>query len=403
MTKITFPSKDFSRALSVVGKQISRKSALPILSDVLLRYHRDKKMFQLMASDTEAWLTIDAPFMLPTEDASEHPFGAVVLPYVTLKEAIATLQSMPCTAIIDDQSITVEHADGRFSLPVQDAGEFPMPPAVITAETPMPRQCEPVCQFTVETSWLLKMMAAARTCVSSDELRPMMNTECLDVYADKLVVVSSDGTSLYKNQHDTGAGSDFLAYREFAADGSAALLVPSQTLDTIVTAFAAAERVTVPADAQRLQFQAEGVDLVCRCIDGRYPNYNRVIPRDNPFVVTVSSDALRSSLRRLSIFASESANMVVVMHRWQDKLVLEADDADFSTNGSEQVTIQGDTTLPEDKKFGFKISTLLSLLHIISTENVVLHLADPSRAGLLKEEDVNSQLTLLVMPMLVNP
>ena len=402
MTKITFPSKDFSRALTVVGKQIARKSALPILSDVLLRYHRDKKMFQLMASDTEAWLTIDAPFMLLTEEDSKHPFGAVVLPYVTLKEAVATLPSMPCTAIIDDQSITVEHADGRFSLPVQDAGEFPMPPAVVTNATPMPRQCEPVCQFTVETSWLLKTMADARTCVVSNELRPVMNTECLDVYADKLVVVSSDGHSLYKNQHDTGAGSDFLAYREFAADGSAVLLVPSQTLDTIVTAFAAAERVTVTADAQRLQFQAEGVDLVCRCIEGRYPNYNSVIPRDNPFAVTVSRDALRSSLRRLSIFASESANMVV-MHRWQDKLVLEADDADFSTNGSEQVTIQGDTTLPEDKKFGFKISTLLSLLNIVSTENVVLHLADTSRAGLLKEEDVNSQLTLLVMPMLVNP
>lgn len=402
MTKITFPSKDFSRALSVVGKQIARKSALPILSDVLLRYHRDKKMFQLMASDTEAWLTIDAPFMQLTEEDSKHPFGAVVLPYITLKEAVATLPLMPCTAIIDDQSITVEHADGRFSLPVQDAGEFPMPPAVVTKETPMLRQCEPVCQFTVETSWLLKTMADARTCVASDEFRPVMNTECLDVYADKLVVVSSDGHSLYKNQHDTGAGSDFLAYREFAADGKAALLVPSQTLDTIVTAFAAAERVTVTADALRLQFQAEGVDLVCRCIEGRYPNYNRVIPRDSPFAVTVSRDALRSSLRRLSIFASETANMVV-MHRWQDKLVLEADDADFSINGSEQVTIQGYTALPEDKKFGFKISTLLSLLNIISTENVVLHLADPSRAGLLKEEDVNSQLTLIVMPMLVNP
>lgn len=401
MSKITFPSKDFSRALAVVGKQIARKSALPILSDVLLRYNHERKVFQLMSSNTEAWLTIDVPFIILTEDDGKHPFNAVVLPYATLKEAMATLPSMPCTAIIDDQKITVEHADGHFSLPVQDAMEFPMPPEVVTNAAPMPRQCEPVCMFSIETSWLLKAMADARTCVANDLLRPVMNCECLNVYADKLVVVSTDSHSLYKNQHDTGAGSDFLAYREFPADGSASLLVPSQVLETVVTAFPAAEKVTITADAQRLRFYAEGIDLVCRSVEGKYPNYNSVIPHDNPYAVTVSRDAMRSSLRRLSIFASESANLVV-MHRYKEKLVLEADNVDFSTNGSEQLVIQNETALPEKKKFGFKITTLLSLLNIIETDNVVFHLSDPCRAGLLREEDVNSQLMLVVMPMLVN-
>ena len=92
---------------------------------------------------------------------------------------------------------------------------------------------------------------------------------------------------------------------------------------------------------------------------------------------------------------------MVILHRYEDKLVLEADDADFSTEGNEQVSILNETKMPQKKTFGFKIPTLRALLDIIGTQNVEIHLSSPDRAALLKEEDANSQLTLLIMPMLV--
>lgn len=401
MIKISFPSKDFARAFAIVGKQVARKSVMPILENVLLRFDQERRVFQMMASDSESWLTIDVPFITAMDGDSQQPFDAVVLPYVTLKDALATLPSVPCTAVIDDGKITVEHSDGHFSLPVQDSMEFPMPVGVITEESPLPRDSEPVCRFTVSTDWLLPVMSDARVSVAADPLRPVLNTECIDVFCDKIVVVSSDGHLLFKSQHDTGAGSGFLDYHSFAANESAKLLVPGNIIDTVITAFSSAEEVTITADDKRIQFSAEGACLVCRSVEGRYPNYESVIPKDNPFIVTVNRNSLRSSLRRLNIFASESSNMVV-LHRQGNTLTLEADDIDFSLNSCESITIQGDTQMPENTKFGFKIATLIALSGVIGTENVVLCLADPTRPMLLKEEDSNSQLTLLAMPMLVS-
>ena len=159
MIKISFPSNDFSRALSVLGKQIARKSLLPILSDVLLRIDSEKKVFQMIASDSEAWLTLDLPFINLLETDKE-PFVSAVLPFATLKEVFSSLPSVPCTAWIDGLKFTVSHADGKFSVPVQEGTEFPLPPAVVTQDAPMPRSVSPVCRFTVDSQWLLKSIDA---------------------------------------------------------------------------------------------------------------------------------------------------------------------------------------------------------------------------------------------------
>lgn len=399
MIKISFPSKDFSQALAVLGKQTARKSLLPILQDVLLRFNEERHVFQMMASDSEAWLTLDAPFISLLE--RKDPSPAVVLPLSMLKEMFALLPAVFCTAVISDGKISVSHECGKFSLPVRDSEEFPMPLPVATPSTPLPRSFEPVCRFSMDSSWLLKSIADAHTCVANDLLRPQMNAVCMEVFADKLVVVSSNGQTLYKNQIDMGAGGDYLEYRQFEADKSARLLVPRNVLDTIVSAFSSAESVTVTADEKRIQFQAEGIDLVCRAEEGNYPNYDSVIPRKSPYVVKVSRASLRAALRRLGIFASESG--LAVISRKGDQLVLRADDIEFSTEGNELVPILSGMELPENQSTGMKIPVMLSMLNIVGTQNVELHMDEPQRAVLLREDCDNSQLTLLVMPMIINP
>ena len=156
------------------------------------------------------------------------------------------------------------------------------------------------------------------------------------------------------------------------------------------------------ADTERMVFRSQGVVLVTRCLEGKYPNYDSVIPVDSPHRVVVSREALRLALRRLNLFASTASNMAV-MRRDGERFVIEASDTEFSGSGSEQVSIhEGDAFLPDDFKIGFKISNSLTLLDAIPTENVVLFFSDAGRAFLYKPEDVKSARLLMQMPMIIN-
>ena len=298
----------------------------------------------------------------------------------------------------------IVHQTGHMSMPWEEADEFPQ---AIPAMTPERRNrgeggADPVLRFTMQTDRLLQPMRQAVTCVASDELRPVINGVALDCYVDKMVIVASDGHTLYKRTlGDLGAG--WLDYQEFAATESAIVLVPKQALKIAATAFQGCEQVTLTADTQRMEWQSGGICLVSRTIEGRYPNYNSVIPQQNPHRLEIDRLAIRSSLRRISPFASDSSQLGT-LRRDGDRLMLSAQDYDFSRAAEEQVTLLNaeDTTLPDGFEIGFKLTTMIELLDLAETDNVILHVADPSRAMLLTEEDKDSSLTLLLMPMLIN-
>ena len=145
------------------------------------------------------------------------------------------------------------------------------------------------------------------------------------------------------------------------------------------------------------------VRLVTVSIDGNYPNYESVIPKDNPHHLVIDRQELQATLRRISLFSAEGSNLAI-LRRDDEHVILNANDAEFGRNADEQVSIinSESTTLPDGFKIGFKISTMQQLLGCIAGDNVTLEIGDPSRAMLLKEDGQVSQLTLLIMPMLVN-
>ena len=413
-TLVTIEQKQLTRVLGTMGNVINPKSALPILADVILSYDKERKVFQLAASDTENWLYIDCvdpqtgePWIKLIEDAQKDPFTRVAINLRQLKEATAQLPSaclLQVTFTGSDHVMKIVHQTGHMSMPWEEADEFPQ---AIPAMTPERRDCgeggaDPVLRFTMQTDQLLQPMRQAVTCVASDELRPVINGVALDCYVDKMVIVASDGHTLYKRTlGDLGAG--WLDYQEFAATGSAIVLVPKQALKIAATAFQGCEQVTLTADTQRMEWQSGGICLVSRTIEGRYPNYNSVIPQQNPHRLEIDRLAMRSSLRRISPFASDSSQLGT-LRRDGDHLMLSAQDHDFSRAAEEQVTLLNaeNTTLPDGFEIGFKLTTMIELLDLAETDNVILHVADPSRAMLLTEEDKNSSLTLLLMPMLIN-
>lgn len=420
---VRIETSEMKKALAMAGTVINSKNSLPILGDVVLKYSKEQSLFTLLSGNSEQFLSIDCattdkegnrqPWMIMIEPDRRDPFTQVAISHSTLREAIATLPAMPVTATIDTEKnlLKVNYQKGEFSLPVESADEYPALPAVaVPVENTenaaegagaSPSGATPLVRLTMQGDELVQHIIRASICVASDELRPQMGCVCADLFHDKAVFVSSDGHSLYRRHIEPGVG--YLDYGKFAADQSATVLIVPQVLTPLKNAFAGAKSVTMTADTHRVEFATDGIRLISRTIDSRYPNYNSVIPQNNPHLLVIGRAELSSALRRVQVFANESSNMVV-FYRDGSQLHLSASDYDFARQADEQVAIvnDGDTTFPENLRFGCKISTMLTLLSAITTDDVRLRLADPSRAILLSPADDKAGLLLLQMPMLVN-
>lgn len=423
--ELRIETSEFKKALDVLSTVINKKNALPILGDACIRYDRERKLFTMTAGNSEQFIELEcwrqdenaddghSRWMFNDShgrgDDKREPLEAFCVSVDDFREAFATLPSMPamCYLSLDAEmnggSIRVTYGKGEFTLPVDLATEYPQVQKVVERDGEEKREgVQPLVKFSIETLRLLPLIAAARVCSASDDLRPVMNTVCIDVFHDKAVVVATDGQSLYRQGIDTGMG--WLRYGEFPANEGTNLLIPSQSLQPLVKALAGEESMTLTADSQRISFEnATGsIRLTSVCIEGRYPNYDSVIPRDNQHRIVLDCADLIATLRRISLFSSEASNLCV-LRRNEGHVVFNANDGDFGRNADEQVAIvNDDCTLAEGTQIGFKISTMQKLLQCISSDNVVIEIGSPERALLLKEDMDASSLTLLLMPVLVN-
>lgn len=405
--EISIDVQGFKKVLDMVKGCVPSKPTLPILANVKLDWDKAAGKFYLSASNGDQYLTVEcaerrkvddgiqteACVHMLKEDPKEH-WQPVCLPYAALREMFALLPAARrCLVQLEEKDgvrkMKIDYQDGKTSLPYDAADEFPVPPAVEAEK----------CRFQTDAAPLLTAVRSAKTCSADDELRPVMNSVCLDCFIDSIVVVASDGHKFYKQVLETPG---YLQQIGFPADGSTRLLLPKQAMSSIVSALDKSERITVTADSQRMQFSTDGVTLVTRCIEGNFPNYEAVIPKDNPYKVSMSRDTLRMALRRVGLSANTSSNMATLSFA-SEAFVVAAEDHDFSREGSERVPIQqNDAFLPADFKIGIKISSTLDLLDLLDEDSIQLFLSDPSRAILLKNESPTLQgKTLLQMPMLV--
>ena len=415
--ELRIETSEFKKALDVLSTVINKKNSLPIMADACIRYDRERKLFTMTGSNTEQWMTIECrskdgrsdrgwrEWMLLDKDDKQEPMEAFCIHVDAFREAFATLPSLPAQCYLkmtaEGGSIVVQHNKGHFEMPVESALDYPAIPAVVEKDGEQREGISAVVKFSIETPRLLPIISSARVCSANDELRPVMNTVCMDVFQDHCVIVASDGHSLFKKSVDTGMG--WLKYGLFPITESAKLLLPTQAISPLVKAFATADSITVTADSQRIQIESgdQSVRLLTVSIDGKYPNYESVIPKDNHHRLVIDRQELVATLRRISLFSAEGSNLGI-LRRDDEHIVLMANDEGFGRSADEQVTIiNTDTTMPDQFKIGFKISTLQQLLGCTSGDNVVLEIGSPDRAMLLKEDAQVTTMTLLIMPMLV--
>ncbi|MCD7899952.1 MAG: DNA polymerase III subunit beta [Bacteroides sp.] len=360
--------------LQAVSRVINSKNTLPIL-DCFLFDLEDGKL-SITVSDTETTMVTSVEV---SESDSNGKFAVVAK---TLLDALKEVPEQPLTFDINMQSlaITIKYQNGQYSLMGQNADEYP------TAATLRDNSV----RLEMDAQVMLGGITRALFATADDELRPVMNGIYFDITTEDITMVASDGHKLVR-------------YKSLIARGNerAAFILPKKPANLLKSLLPKEfGQVVVEFDERNAIFTMERYRMVCRLIEGRYPNYNSVIPQNNPFKVTVDRQLLLGALKRVSIFSSQSSSLIKLGLK-ENLILISAQDIDFSTSAEETLVCQYSGT---PMSIGFKSTFLIDILNNISASEIVIELADPSRAGVILpvEQEQEEDLLMLLMPMMLN-
>lgn len=372
--RFTVSSTLLSSKLVALSRVINSKNSLPILADFIFDVRGN--VLNLTASDSEN--TMRTSLELVSSD------GDIVFAIGShdLLEAVKGFSEQPISIDVNKEShiATISYQNGQFSLPIEDADEFPQPQAL----------SEDAKVINIPCNLLADNINRSLFATAQDELRQVMNGIYFDLTPDCLVIVASDGHKLVRNKLLT-----------VKSDTPTSFVLPKKPATLLKNLLGKNEtNVSITFDDRSAEIDFEDGVLLCRLIEGRYPNYNSVIPQNNPNQVTVDRQALLSALRRVQTFASESSNLIR-FHLEAGLLQLDAEDFDFSKTATEKMVCE---YAGQPMNIGFKGTSFIEILSNFDCPEVIIQLADPSRAGLVlpSEQPENQDVLMLMMPMLIN-
>lgn len=366
-------SASLSNRLQTISRVQSSKNALPILDCIL--FELVDGVLKMTASDSETTMVTTVNI---TEAEGEGKFAIGAKQLIS---SIKEISEQPITFNVDQNSFAIEitYQNGKYNLIGQNGYEFPVPNGVNDGAR----------SLSIDAQVMLNGIGRSLFAAADDELRPQMNGVYFDMTQESITFVASDGHKLVRN-------------RVFSArvDEPSAFILPKKPALLLKTVLPKAEGdAVVRFDDRNAEIQLTDYVISCRLIEGRYPNYNSVIPTDNPFRVTTDRMAFISALRRVSVFASQSSALIKI-HVGQGTLTVSAQDLDFSTSAEEHIMCDYDGTA---MSIGFNGPFLIDVLNSITSNDIVLELADPSRAGVITpaEQEENEDLIMLLMPMML--
>ena len=367
-------STALSSRLVALSRVINSKNSLPILGDFLFEVSGGR--LNLTASDSEVMMKTSLELTESDVD------GRFCVGNHDLLEAVKGISEQPITFDVDQNSniARISYQNGVFSLPVENADEFPQPQQIGDSAT----------TINIATGVLAENINRSIFATAQDELRPVMNGIYFDLTPDYLAIVASDGHKLVRNK-----------VQNIHSEQPASFILPKKPA-TLLKGVLGKQGgdVVIRFDERNAEINFEEGIIVCRLIEGRFPNYNSVIPQSNPNQLTVDRVGLLSALRRVQPFSNDSSNLIR-FHVENGTLQLDAEDYDFSKTATEKMLCDYNGT---PMSIGFKGSSFIEILSNFDCEQVVIQLADPSRAGLVlpSEQPENQDVLMLMMPMLIN-
>ena len=360
--------------LQSIGKVIASKNTLPILDNFL--FQLEENTLTVTASDAETRLVTSLEVM------NAEGSGLFCVSAKMLLDPLKELPEQPLTFDVNDANLEVfiHFQNGKYNFIGQKGDTYPQ-------QKPLSEQA---VEVVMDAQLLLNGISRSLFATADDELRPVMNGVYFDFHTDDLTFVASDGHKLVR-----------LRNLSVQSEERASFILPKKPATLLKNLLAKEEGlIRLQFDDNNAYVRCANCEMVCRLIEGRYPNYNSVIPKENPFQVTIDRMFLLNALKRVSVFSNQSSSLIK-LHLEDNLLTVSAQDIDFSPSAEER--IRGEYN-GDELSIGFKATYLIDILGNISSTDVILQLADPSRAGLILplENQENEDLLMLLMPMMLN-
>lgn len=367
-------SASLSAKLQTISKVQVSKSSVSILENILFRM--TDSGLQLTASDNENTIIT----YVETTDSDYQ--GQFCIKSKTIIDAIKEIPDQPITIEVNDETkeIHLSYQNGHYDLGGVPADDFPE----------VPTDIEALASITISDKALLTGISRCIFATASDEIRPIMNGIFFDVTTAGTTFVASDGRKLVRNANMNVKG-----------DNDTSFILPKKPAQLIKNMISGDDlQTTINISQKSAVIHLPEYTMVCRLIEGRFPNYNSVIPTDNPYYATIDRMSFISALRRVLVCANEASGLVKLQFE-NNTLLVSCKGIDLASGAEESIICEYSGN---PIKIGFTGSFLLDILNNMGSESVTIKLADPSRAGVIvpTEQEEGEDLLMLLMPMLIN-
>jgi len=369
--KFIVSSSQLLKQLQVLGGVINSNNTLPILDNFL--FEVSENQLKISASDLET--TMSAVVTIESDSS-----GSIAISARLLLDTLKTFPDQPLTFKTEGDSIIEISSDqGKYDMAYFGGDEFPK-------SVSLPSPSKTIIPSNILATAISKTIFAA----GNDDLRPVMSGVFFQFSSQNLTFVATDAHKLVKYTRT-----------DVTADKTAEFIMPKKPLNLLKGVLSGEEDVTIEYNDANAKFTFENFVLICRLIDGKYPNYEAVIPKENPNKLTVDRASFQNSVRRVSIFSSKTTHQIRLKMAGTE-LNISAEDIDFSNKADERLNCdyQGD-----DMQIGFNSRFLSEMLSNLSSNEVLIEMSLPNRAGILTPidgTDEGEQITMLVMPVMLN-
>jgi DNA polymerase III subunit beta len=377
--KFIVSSTDLLSHLQAISRVINSKNSLPILDNFLLQL--EGNTLTMTASDIETTLITS----MEVETAEGN--GKVAVASRLLLDTLREFSEQPLSFNINDSNLAmvITSPNGSYNFIGQNGDEYPR----------LPQLQEDARTLTLDVRSLLGGISKTLFCTADDELRPVMNGVFFDIAADRLTLVATDAHKLvrYKTKHTSSTIVE--------GDEAVSFILPKKPATMLKNILPKESgEVQINFDKKNAYFKLANYTMICRQVEGRFPNYNAVIPTTNPYKIIIDRATLLNAMKRVSVFANQASNLVKLAFA-DNTILISAQDIDFSISAEETITCQ---FTGEPIKIGFKSSFLIEILGNINASDIVMELSDASRAGLILpfENEKDEEILMLLMPMLLN-
>ena len=365
-------STQLQRQLQTLSGVLNTSNTLPILDHVL--FELAPQQLKITATDLET--TISATIQV--ESTSE---GKLAVPARLLLDTVKTFPEQPLTfSQADNNTLEISSEQGKYALAYANADEYPQAAEVVDASS-----------LSIQGDTLATAINNTIFASGNDDLRPVMSGVFFQLSSSGMTFVATDAHKLVKYERT-----------DVVAPETAEFIMPKKPLNLLKSVLVGSEEeVTVNYNNSNVQFSFDDTVVICRLIDGKYPNYEAVIPKENPNVMSINRMQLLNTVKRVSIFSNKTTHQIRLRIAGAE-LHISAEDIDYSNKAEERLTcsFQGD-----DMQIGFNARFLTEMLSNLSSDEIQLELSLPNRAGIITPVDgldEGEQVTMLVMPVMLN-